>query len=102
MCKFSANFVFDKTMNGQTYKTRNVVNTYDYLILNVTFEDNFSNAPTHAKIEFKNDESEKEVTRQRWIWHEQKKNDEKKEWRAEREGQGEQKTNHELWNLTIF
>ena len=48
MCTFSADFVLDTATNGQTYKIRDVVNTY----LNVTFEDLFSNAPTLAKIEF--------------------------------------------------
>ena len=62
--KVQMNAIFGKCCLRQSderlnrYKTRNVVNTY--LILDVTFEDRFfSNAPTFAKIEFGNDESEK-------------------------------------------
>ena len=46
MCTFLANSAFDTATYERTnkYKTRDVVNTY--LILNVTFEDLFSNALT--------------------------------------------------------
>ena len=48
-------FCFGQSHERNRYKTWNVVNTD----LNVTFDDRFSNAPTLAKIEFGNDENEK-------------------------------------------
>ena len=68
MRKFSANVAFDTAMYERTniYKTRDVVKTYP----NVTYEDLFWNALILAKVEFGNDESEKEVTQQGWIWRE--------------------------------
>ena len=83
MRTFSANVAFDTATYERTnrYKTRHVIKTYP----NVTYEDLFWNALILAKVEFGNDESEKEVTQQGWIWRGFFKiyvDDEKKEWRA--------------------